>query len=82
MTVHGPDEFYDAERQLLAQKIEAADFICCISSFARSQMMKQSPYVHWHKFIVSPLGVDPERFAAAAFPGARPILLRFSAWGG
>jgi len=70
MTVHGPDEFYDAERQLLAQKIVAADFICCISSFAHSQMMKSSPYVYWHKFIVSPLGVDPERFASRPFRAA------------
>jgi glycosyltransferase involved in cell wall biosynthesis len=70
MTVHGPDEFYDAERQLLAQKIEAADFICCISLFARSQMMKLSPYIHWHKFIVSPLGVDAERFAPRPFRAA------------
>jgi glycosyltransferase involved in cell wall biosynthesis len=67
MTVHGPDEFYDAQRQLLAQKIEAADFICCISSFARSQMMKASPYEQWNKFVVSPLGVDPERFAPRPF---------------
>jgi glycosyltransferase involved in cell wall biosynthesis len=67
ITVHGPDEFYDAERQLLAQKIEAADFICCISSFARSQMMKSSPYLHWHKFVVSPMGVDPERFRPRPF---------------
>jgi glycosyltransferase involved in cell wall biosynthesis len=63
LTVHGPDEFYDAERQMLAPKIEAADFLCCISSFARSQLMKLSPYEHWHKFVVSPLGVDPEIFA-------------------
>ena len=70
MTVHGPDEFYDAGRQLLAQKIAAADFICCISSFARSQMMKQSPYAHWNKFIVSPLGVDLERFAPRPFRAA------------
>jgi glycosyltransferase involved in cell wall biosynthesis len=70
LTVHGPDEFYDAERQMLAQKIAAADFICCISSFARSQMMKQSDYVHWHKFVVSQLGVDPERFRPRPFRAA------------
>jgi len=70
MTIHGPDEFYDAERQLLAQKIEVADFICCISSYACSQMMKQSPYMHWHKFIVSPLGVDPKLFAPRPFRAA------------
>jgi glycosyltransferase involved in cell wall biosynthesis len=68
-TVHGPDEFYDAERHYLPQKIAAADFICCISSFARSQMMKFSLYQHWSKLIVLPLGVDPDLFA----PGpARP----------
>ena len=63
LTVHGPDEFYDAERQMLAEKIAAADFLCCISSFARSQLMKLSPYESWRKFVVSPLGVDPEIFA-------------------
>lgn len=63
MTVHGPDEFYDTGRQMLSQKIAAADFLCCISSFARSQLMKLSPYEHWNKFVVSPLGVDPEVFA-------------------
>ncbi len=63
ITVHGPDEFYDAERQLLAEKIAAAEFICCISAFARSQMMKLSPNEQWSKFVVSPLGVDPEIFA-------------------
>ena len=63
MTVHGPDEFYDVDRQMLAEKIAAADFLCCISSFARSQLMKLSPYRHWHKFALAPLGVDPDLFA-------------------
>ena len=63
LTVHGPDEFYDVERQSLAQKIEAADFLCCISWFARSQLMKLSPFGLWSKFAVLPLGVDPELFA-------------------
>jgi colanic acid/amylovoran biosynthesis glycosyltransferase len=63
LTVHGPDEFYDAERHYLPQKIAMADFICCISSFARSQLMKLSPYVHWNKLVVSPLGVDSDLFA-------------------
>ncbi|WP_420239649.1 glycosyltransferase family 4 protein [Telmatobacter bradus] len=62
ITVHGPDEFYDAERQLLGRKAAAADFLCCISSFARSQMMKHSAYMYWHKMVVTPLGVDVEQF--------------------
>ena len=42
ITVHGPDEFYDAKGQHLTEKIAAADFICCISFFCRSQLMKFS----------------------------------------
>lgn len=63
LTVHGPDEFYDAPGQWLKQKIAAADFIVCIGRFARSQLMQLSPSCHWHKFEISPLGVDPERYA-------------------
>ena len=63
MTVHGPDEFFDAEGQYLRQKIAAADFICCISNFARSQLMKCSPYSDWSKMFVSRLGVDPTLFS-------------------
>ncbi len=63
ITVHGPDEFYDAPGQFLAQKVAAADFICCISFFARSQLMKLSPYEHWSKLVVSRLGVDATVFA-------------------
>jgi glycosyltransferase involved in cell wall biosynthesis len=66
ITTHGPDEFYDAEGQYLAQKVAAADFICCISFFARSQLMRLSPYVHWHKLVVSRLGVDAAVFAPRA----------------
>lgn len=53
LTVHGPDEFCDADRQMLPEKIRATDFLCCISSFARSQLMKVSPYEHWSKFVLS-----------------------------
>jgi colanic acid/amylovoran biosynthesis glycosyltransferase len=63
MTVHGPDEFYDARGQYLTEKVAASDFVCCISSFARSQLMKWSPHHDWHKLVVSRLGVDPGLFA-------------------
>lgn len=62
ITVHGPDEFYDATGQHLTRKIEAADFIVCISHFARSQLMNLSEYEHWHKLVVSRLGIDPAVF--------------------
>ena len=70
ITFHGPDEFYDAKGQYLEQKIAAADFICCISSFARSQLMMLSPYAHWDKFIVSRVGIDTQVFSPR--PGSLP----------
>ena len=60
ITVHGPDEFYDAKGQWLRQKIESADFMICISKFARSQLMFLSPQSNWEKFEVCPLGVEFE----------------------
>ena len=67
ITVHGPDEFYNAPGQYLTEKVIAADFICCISHFARSQLMKLSPYEHWHKLEVARLGVDPDIFLPRPF---------------
>jgi len=66
LTVHGPDEFYDAPGQHLTEKLEAADFVVCISRFARSQVMKLTSAGHWHKFEVCPLGVDPHRYTPVA----------------
>jgi glycosyltransferase involved in cell wall biosynthesis len=62
LTVHGPDEFYDAKGLHLAHKIAAASFIVCISSYARSQLMYLSPYECWMKLHVCRLGIDPHLF--------------------
>lgn len=67
MTVHGPDEFYNVSHYLLKQKIEQSDFICCISHFARSQLIALSSHEHWHKLEVSRLGVDPHHFMPRPF---------------
>lgn len=66
-TIHGPDEFYNAPGQFLTEKVIASDFMVCISHFARSQMMKLSPYENWKKFEVSRLGVDPSVFSPRPF---------------
>jgi colanic acid/amylovoran biosynthesis glycosyltransferase len=71
ITVHGPDEFYDADGQYLAQKIRAADFIVCISAYTQSQLMKLSPYEDWSKFSVAHLGVDPSQWAPEPKPSSR-----------
>ncbi len=62
LTVHGPDEFYEVERFHLAEKIRHARFVCAIGQYCRSQLMKVSKPEHWHKFEISPLGVDPKLF--------------------
>lgn len=70
MTVHGPDEFYDAYRQHLPEKVAAADFVVCISDFARSQLAKLSDHEHWHKLEVCRLGVDTSEFTPRPPPAA------------
>ena len=62
ITVHGPDEFYNADKYLLEEKINTADKIFCISDFARSQLMKLSEYDQWEKFCITRLGVDTDTF--------------------
>ncbi len=63
ITVHGADEFYDAWRQHLPQKVAGADFIVCISDFARSQLMFVSDSRHWARLVVCRLGIDVAHFA-------------------
>jgi len=67
LTIHGPDEFYEVGQHALRQKMEAARFVCCIGSYARSQLMKVSDPSHWGKYRLAPLGVDPAEFRARPF---------------
>jgi colanic acid/amylovoran biosynthesis glycosyltransferase len=66
LTVHGPDEFYDAPGNCLTHKIAGSSFICCIGVFARSQLMKLSPPEHWSKFELAPLGIFLDDFTPCA----------------
>ena len=65
LTIHGSDEFYDVSEFHLEKKIAAADFIFCVSTYTASQLMRLSPYIHWKKLIVAPLGIDTEKFIVA-----------------
>ncbi|OQW91307.1 MAG: colanic acid biosynthesis glycosyltransferase WcaL [Beggiatoa sp. IS2] len=67
MTVHGPDEFYDVSHFYLAEKVRVADFIYCISHFARSQLSLLSTPDLWDKLKVSRLGVDTTVFSPRPF---------------
>ena len=65
-TVHGPDEFYEVSRFNLRAKVESADFVVCISDFARSQLMALVSEDHWEKLQVIHCGIDPEVFSPPA----------------
>ncbi|MDM8561464.1 glycosyltransferase family 4 protein [Candidatus Parabeggiatoa sp. HSG14] len=67
ITVHGPDDFYDTPGNYLTPKILEAAFICCISHFARSQLMMLSPHTVWDKLELNRLGVDPHLFTPHSF---------------
>ena len=62
MTVHGPDEFYDVDGQLLRQKIADSAFLICISQFTRSQLMSISAPHDWCKLELVRCGVDCAQF--------------------
>lgn len=61
-TIHGPDEFTDVAGFYIPEKVARAAFLCAISQYGLSQLMKASDPRHWHKLEVCPLGVDPSLF--------------------
>jgi len=67
MTVHGPAEFTDPEGFGIREKVRAADVVCAISYFGRSQIMLWSSASDWHKLEVTPLGVETAGWKAATF---------------
>jgi colanic acid/amylovoran biosynthesis glycosyltransferase len=66
LTVHGPDELAYADRERLAEKVEAASFAVAISDFTRSQLMSLVDEEHWSKLRVVHCGVDPAVYTPAS----------------
>lgn len=74
MRVHGSDEFYDATRYRVAEKVAACEFVCAVSGYTVSQLMRLTPPDQWAKFEIAPIGVDLSEFAPAPFRAApRPL---------
>jgi len=67
ITVHGPDEFSDVTLNCLKEKTESAQFVCCISHYAQSQLMRLTSPQNWNKLRIAPLGVDPKEFNPITF---------------
>ena len=71
-TIHGSAEFIDPTAHRLREKVAACAFVCAISQFGRSQIMRATPPDEWAKVELTPLGVDPDGaggLAAAPRPG-------------
>ena len=62
-TIHGSGEFHDPQANRLPEKIAAIGFVCAISQYGLSQLMRVSPPPQWSKFELTPLGVDARDFA-------------------
>lgn len=58
-TIHGPTEFFEAPRWRLDEKVARAEFVACISHFARSQLMLFSDQSQWKKLTIVHCGVNP-----------------------
>lgn len=71
LSIHGPDEFYNVDKQLLADKITGARFVRCISHYCRSQVMRIVSPALWDNFHIVRCGIDPEVFQPRAEPGNR-----------
>lgn len=68
LSVHGPDEFSNVERDMLAEKVAASSFVRCISHFCASQVMRHVPHSQWGRLSVVRCGVDPEAFPLRPAP--------------
>jgi glycosyltransferase involved in cell wall biosynthesis len=61
-TMHGPTEFFDVHRFRLASKVRAAEFVVCISDYARSQLMALGGHKVWEKLHIVHVGIPIDQF--------------------
>jgi colanic acid/amylovoran biosynthesis glycosyltransferase len=64
-TMHGPTEFHDLRHFRLAEKVESAGFVVCISDFARSQLMSVTDPERWNRLHVVHVGIPVDQFTRA-----------------
>jgi glycosyltransferase involved in cell wall biosynthesis len=77
-TMHGPTEFHDLRHFRLAEKVESAGFVVCISDFARSQLMSVTDPGRWDRLHVVHVGIPVDQFTRAAERnghGRTPVVL-------
>jgi glycosyltransferase involved in cell wall biosynthesis len=67
LTIHGPDEFNNMAGFAMPEKVRDSLFLCAISDFARSQILRMCPSSEWRKIHVVRLGVDPDIYLPRPF---------------
>jgi colanic acid/amylovoran biosynthesis glycosyltransferase len=76
LTLHGTSEFDYPAGQLLAEKIQAARFVACVTHFGRAQAMRIVDPEQWRKFVIVRAGIDPPNVVRVpTHGGARPVLM-------
>ena len=65
LTLHGTSEFDYPAGLLLAEKIEKAHFVACVTHFGRAQAMRLVDPKHWHKFRIVRAGIEPPELGGA-----------------
>lgn len=61
-TMHGPTEFFNVDSAHLVEKLKSAQFVVCISDFARSQLMLFCQPEMWDKLHVIHVGIPIDQF--------------------
>jgi len=69
MSIHGPDIFNDEGPSLLAEKIDKAVFVRCISHFCQSQVMRLAAFRQWGKLHIVRCAIDTGAFSPRPVPG-------------
>lgn len=67
-TLHGPEEFDDIKRMNLQRKVSHAETVVAITSFCRSQMLKELPTDLWEKIQVVRCGITKDFLDAPITP--------------
>lgn len=76
LTLHGTSEFDYPAGLLLAEKIEAARFVACVTHFGRAQAMRLVDPKHWDKFHIVRAGIEPPTdITPNTEPPKRPLLV-------
>lgn len=62
LSVHGPDVFYNVDKNLLEEKFKRAVFVRCISYYCLSQVQRLLPVDQWAKCSIVRCGIDLAQF--------------------